>query len=111
MATGEEGARTPCWEIKEGEGQHKMRFDMPGMTKEDMKIYVEDTMLVIRAEKAASRDGEGKETEEGWPATSYGRYSTRIALLENVAAEKIEAEVKDGVLYVLCCQRLQLQGR
>ncbi|RXH72216.1 hypothetical protein DVH24_033754 [Malus domestica] len=38
------GGRTP-WEIKEGESDYKMRFDMPGMTKEDVKVWVEDKML------------------------------------------------------------------
>ena len=36
----------------------------------------------------------------GWSAKSYGKYSCRIALPENVEFEKIRAEVKDGVLYI-----------
>ncbi|OWM76167.1 small heat shock protein, chloroplastic-like [Punica granatum] len=101
--------RTP-WEIKEGEREYKMRFDMPGMTKEDVKVWVEEKMLVIKAEKAPKKkrgEGEGPESgageEEGegdWSARSYGRYSSRIALPENVRFEKIRAEVKDGVLYI-----------
>ncbi|WOL11513.1 hypothetical protein Cni_G20276 [Canna indica] len=96
--------RTP-WEIKEGEGEYKMRFDMPGMTKKDVKLWVQDKMLVIKAEKMPKRSEEGKETKEGeeeedWSAVSYGRYNSRIALPENVAVEKIKAEVKDGVLYI-----------
>ncbi|KAM1303734.1 hypothetical protein ACFX2F_021505 [Malus domestica] len=87
--------RTP-WEIKEGESDYKMRFDMPGMTKEDVKVWVEDKMLVVKAEKAA------KKTENGvvWSAKSYGRYRSRIALPENIQFEEIKAEVKDGVLYI-----------
>ncbi|KAL2903516.1 Heat shock protein 21 chloroplastic [Bienertia sinuspersici] len=86
--------RTP-WDIKEAEHEYKMRFDMPGMTKRDVKIWVEEKMLVIKAEKVPkSKD------EEDWPAKSYGKYSSRIALPENVEFEKIKAEVKDGVLYV-----------
>nr|GMD21658.1 small heat shock protein, chloroplastic-like [Ipomoea batatas] len=88
--------RTP-WEIKEGEGEYKMRFDMPGMTKEDVKVWVEEKMLVLKAEKSSPSN---KEEEEEWSAKSYGRYSSRIALPENVEYEKIRAEVKDGVLYI-----------
>ncbi|XXG72793.1 hypothetical protein AAC387_Pa07g1808 [Persea americana] len=42
---------------------------------------------------------EGEEEDE-WSPKSYGRYSSRIALPENIETEKIKAEVKDGVLYI-----------
>ncbi|KAL7233308.1 hypothetical protein ACSBR1_017021 [Camellia fascicularis] len=93
--------RTP-WEIKEGEGEYKMRFNMPGMTKDDVKVYVEEKMLVVKAEKM-TKDRNGQESEvenEEWSAKSQGRYSIRVALPENVEFEKIKAEVKDGVLYI-----------
>ncbi|KAJ9709674.1 hypothetical protein PVL29_001246 [Vitis rotundifolia] len=91
--------RTP-WEIKEGEGEYKIRFDMPGMTKDDVKVWVEEKMLVIKAEKMSGTEGNGDEDEGEWSAKSYGRYNSRVALPENVQFEKIKAEVKDGVLYV-----------
>ncbi|CAI0425769.1 unnamed protein product [Linum tenue] len=93
--------RTP-WEIREGESDYKMRFDMPGMTKSDVRVWVEDKMLVVRAKKsAAGKDGEVEgDKGDDWSAKSYGRYSSRIALPENVEFEKIKAEVKDGVLYI-----------
>lgn len=87
------------WEIKESEEDYKMRFDMPGMNKNDVKVWIEDQMLVVRAEKIP-KNKDDEEEEEGWGANSYGRYSNRIALPENVEFEKIRAEVKDGVLYI-----------
>lgn len=96
--------RTP-WEIKEGDTDYKMRFDMPGMTKQDIKVWVEEKMLVIKAEKVPQRkDGHyngGVEDEGEWSPKSYGRYYSRIALPENVEFEKIKAEVRDGVLYIM----------
>lgn len=86
------------WEIKEKEEEYKMRFDMPGMTKNDVKVWIEDKILVVKAEKIPKNNS--KEEEEEWGAESYGRYSNRIALPENVEFEKIKAEVKNGVLYI-----------
>lgn len=95
--------RTP-WEIKERAGDYLVRFDMPGMTREDVRVSVQDRTLVVVAEKAEKQgeeDGENvKEDEEAWPAVSYGRYRTRVELPENVEVEKIGAEVRDGVLYL-----------
>lgn len=92
--------RTP-WEIKDGESEYKMRFDMPGMAKEDVKVWVEEKMLVLKAEKVLKKEGQDSKEEEGeWSAKSYGKYSCRIALPDNIQFEKIKAEVKDGVLYI-----------
>ncbi|GAV73276.1 HSP20 domain-containing protein, partial [Cephalotus follicularis] len=104
-----EGDRYSRWrtpqEIKEVEVAYQMRFDMPGMTKQDVKLWVEEKMLVVKLEKLPNKtsgsEGNGEEEqEEEWFANSYGRYSSRIALPENVQFEKIKAEVKDGVLYI-----------
>ncbi|KAL8224541.1 hypothetical protein R6Q57_020016 [Mikania cordata] len=93
--------RTP-WEIKEGDQDYKLRFDMPGMTKKDVKVWVEEKMLVLKAEKLQKdNNGESDVDEDEWSAKSYGKYSFRIALPENIQFEKIKAEVKDGVLYVI----------
>ncbi|KAK9117430.1 hypothetical protein Sjap_016377 [Stephania japonica] len=98
--------RTP-WEIKEMKNEYKMRFDVPGMTKEDVKVWVEEKMLVVKAEKVSKSgevgaDSAGSDEDGGadWSPKSYGRYSSRIALPENVEIEKIKAEVRDGVLYI-----------
>lgn len=116
--------RTP-WEIKEGENEYTMRFDMPGMTKQDVKVWVEEKMLVVKAQKVPKNkkketqvnsnnnngNGEADEEEGDWSAKSYGRYSSRIALPENVQFDKITAEVKDGVLYVTIPKPSHNNGR
>nr|AFV46374.1 ACD-sHsps-like protein [Tamarix hispida] len=100
--------RTP-WAIKERKEDYKIRFDMPGMNKDDVKVWVEEgKMLVVKAEKGTGRKGQDdggvrqhvENDDEEWPPQSYGKYNNRIALPDNVEAEKIRAEVKDGVLYI-----------
>ncbi|TXG54781.1 hypothetical protein EZV62_020037 [Acer yangbiense] len=95
------------WAIKERENEYKIRFDMPGMTKNDVKVWIEEkNMLVIKAEKVPRKrenqvnGDEHPAEEEEWPNSSYGSYGGRIALPENIEFEKINAEVKDGVLYL-----------
>lgn len=100
--SGRYNRRTP-WEIKEGQGDYRMRFDMPGMAKQDVKLWVEDKMLVVKAEKKienGEEEGEKQQVEDVWPAKSFGQYSFRIALPENIEYEKIKAQVRDGVLYL-----------
>jgi len=98
------GGRTP-WEVRERAGEYLVRFDMPGMTREDVRVSVRDRTLVVAAEKAAAakeqhEDEEEDEEGEPWPAASFGRYRTRFELPENVDVERIAAEVRDGVLYL-----------
>ena len=81
---------------------------MPGMNKNDVKVCVEESMLVVKAEKELREHHEGQANEseesstghEDWPTSSYGRYNHRIALPENIKFEKIKAQVKDVVLYI-----------
>lgn len=96
------------WAIKDGEKDYKMRFNIPGMNKNDVKVWIEENMLVVKAEKVlkehheyhANGNEELSTEHENWPAESYGRYSHRIALPENIDFEKIKAQIKDGVLYI-----------
>lgn len=86
--------RTP-WDMDEDECEIKMRFDMPGLSKEDVKVSVEDDILVIRGER--NKD-EGK--DDVWSRRSYSSYDTRLQLPENCEIGNINAEFKDGVLYI-----------
>lgn len=92
--------RTP-WDVREEEGAVKMRFDMPGLSREEVKVSVEDDVLVIRGEHKKEEGGNKKEgAEEEWWRRSASNYSMRLLLPDNCEKDKISAELKNGVLMV-----------
>ncbi|XP_045824304.1 small heat shock protein, chloroplastic-like [Trifolium pratense] len=108
VENGEHSKAKIPWLIKEEQKDYKLRFNMPGMSKNDVKVWIEENMLVVKAEKVATQHHEGQANGGGelspehddWPANSYGRYNQRISLPENIEFEKIKAQVRDGVLYI-----------
>ncbi|XP_050877615.1 small heat shock protein, chloroplastic-like [Lathyrus oleraceus] len=83
------------WDIKDEEHEIRMRFDMPGVSKEDVKVSVEDDVLVIKSDHREENGG-----EDSWSRKSYSCYDTRLKLPDNCEKEKVKAELKDGVLYI-----------
>ncbi|KAM7494084.1 hypothetical protein LguiB_028693 [Lonicera macranthoides] len=78
------------WDVKEDkEGLH-IRVDMPGLDKKNIKISVEQNILIIKGE------GEKESDEE----EDYGRrYSSRLVLpMDLYKINETKAEMKNGVL-------------
>nr|QSG73889.1 HSP20 [Kosteletzkya pentacarpos] len=94
-STGRRGGevRAP-WDIKDDEHEIKMPFDMPGLDKDDVKVSVEDDILVIKGEKIK------EESHDDWTNGNYSSYNTRLQLPENCDKDKIKAELKNGVLFI-----------
>jgi HSP20 family protein len=96
------GAMTTGWspriDVVEREGQLMVHADLPGMSKEDVKIEVTEGMLTIEGE----RKEEKKEEREGYRYSEcrYGSFYRCIPLPEGVDASKATAEFRKGVLEV-----------
>ena len=75
-----------------------VRADLPGLTKDNVSIEVDDDVLVISGE----RSDETRDERDDFYRTerSYGRFFRAIQLPDGVEAEKIDATFKDGVLEV-----------
>ncbi len=75
-----------------------VRADLPGLTKDNVNIEVEDDTLMISGE----RNDENKDERDDYYRTerTYGRFFRAIQLPEGVDADKIDATFKDGVLEV-----------
>lgn len=102
LMPGTREVRSP-WDIQQTENEIRMRFDMPGLSKEDVSVTVEDDdVLVIKGnyKKEESSDGDGNEKNGSWWNQSYSSYNSRLQLPENCEKDKIKAELNNGVLLI-----------
>lgn len=93
-----EGLWSPAVEVEERDGVLCVRADLPGLTKDDVKVDVTDDALTIEGERKRHQE----EKKKGYYRSerSYGFFSRSIALPEGAKAETAKATFKDGVLEV-----------
>lgn len=91
-----QGQFVPSIDVVEGSDSLTLTAEVPGMTKDDIEVTVDNGVLALRGEKK-----EEKTTEEaGYHRVErrYGQFERRIRLPQYVDANKIKATYKDGVL-------------
>jgi HSP20 family protein len=88
----------PRVDIRERDGKLMIRADLPGLSKDDIKVEVAEDTITIQGE----RKQEHKEEREGYfySECSSGSFYRTIPLPEGVDASKATAEFRNGVLEV-----------
>ena len=88
----------PNLELSETESDYKVSVELPGLKAEEVEITVDQGMLTIRGEKRR----EERKTQGGveYSERAYGNFVRTIQLPRTVAADKIAANFKEGVLTV-----------
>jgi len=92
------GTWAPASEIRETKDGYTIYLELPGVKKEDLKIDLADDVLTIQGEKRYEK--ELAEDEQRSSERFYGSFTRSFALPGQVAADKIKAEYRDGVLLV-----------
>ena len=83
-------------DLAERDDRYVISAEIPVVKSEDLNVTVENDVLTISAEK--HDEFEGKEDGVYRRERSFGRLSRSFKLGDQVNAEKIDAEYKDGVL-------------
>jgi len=89
----------PAVDIQETDAAFVVKADLPDVKKEDIKIHVQDGVLAIEGERQKEKEETGKRFHK--VERQFGRFVRRFELPTDIAAEKVRAEFKDGVLNVV----------
>ncbi len=99
---GGEGAQSAAWspvvDIEETELNYMIRAEVPGLSKKNVKVVVEDGVLTLSGERDLERKVEGKTFHH--IERSHGTFTRSFTLPENADAESVSANYKDGLLEI-----------
>lgn len=90
------GAWYPPIEIVEEPEAFVAKVDLPGFSKDDIKVTVEENILRITGQRKSEKDIKDKNVIKS--ERYYGEFSRAITLPGAVDTSKIRAEYKQGVL-------------
>ena len=92
------GNWTPAVDISEDDNNFYLNVDLPGMTKDQVKVRFEDGMLSITGEKKSEK--EEKKVKYHRVERSFGRFERSFRVPSRISANKIDAKFDKGVLTV-----------
>lgn len=84
-------------DIKETDKEYIFQIEVPGFTKENIKMNLEDGYLNVEATKEKNTNEEGKYLRK---ERYYGSISRSFYVGEDVTEEDIKASMNDGVLTI-----------
>ncbi len=85
----------PQTEVFERGDEIVVRADLPGMTKDDINVDLEENRIVIQGERRDER-----ESEQGFSERSYGSFYRSIPLPEGIDGEQARADFANGMLEI-----------
>jgi len=89
---------TPALDVYEDKENFIVKAELPGMKREDINVSLHDGALSISGERQSETKHEDAEVHR--TERFYGRFQRTVALPASVAADKVKAQYKDGVLTV-----------
>jgi HSP20 family protein len=89
----------PALDVHEDKDSFVVRTELPGLKREDIEVSLHDGALLISGERKAEVKQEGVEVHR--QERYYGKFQRALTLPTPVAADKITAQYKDGVLTVM----------
>ena len=89
---------SPALNLAETEDSLVVELEVPGISPEDINVFVTGEMLVVEGEKRQEKDKE----EKNYLLVErvYGRFNRSLRLPTVVDPDRVEARYKDGILLI-----------
>ena len=101
--SGGNGEVVPQIDISETDDAFEVTAELPGVDEKDIDVSLSDNILTIKGEKKSER--EEKEDDYHLTERSFGRFQRSFKTPDTVDEEKVQANLKDGVLHVTLPKR------
>ncbi len=85
----------PPLNVSEDKDKFTMRFELPGLNKEDIHIELEGDILHIFGNK--HKEG----SPEDYAESPHGKFDRKLRLTDGVDKESISSAFKDGILTII----------
>jgi HSP20 family protein len=88
----------PPVNIQETDQAFKLEVELPGLTKDDIQITLENSVLRLSGERKFEKDVQKENYHR--IERAYGTFTRSFALPTQVETEKVEAKFENGVLTI-----------
>ena len=88
----------PAVDVAEREEEYQVKVELPGVSKEDVEITMQENILTIRGEKKQEKESTGSSYHR--LERSYGSFQRSFTLPTSVKHDKVEAAFNDGILTI-----------
>ena len=96
---GHRGRNLMKTDIRETDGSYELEMDLPGFTKDEVKVSLENGYLTVQAAKGLEQDEQEKKTGRYIRRERYaGACERSFYVGEDVTQEEIKGEFKHGIL-------------
>jgi len=89
---------TPALDLYEDKDNLFVKMELPGMKREDIEVSLHEGSLSISGERKSEQKHEDAEVYRA--ERFFGRFQRTVALPTPIAADKVKAEYKDGILSI-----------
>jgi HSP20 family protein len=92
------GTWAPAVDITEHENEFVVKVEVPGVTKDDVKITVQNDVLTIKGEKKDEKESKGANYHR--VERSFGSFQRSFVLPATVQSAKVDAKYNNGILVI-----------